>query len=193
MSKSALIRELALRTSWPETDQLPLTMYDTDENGEEVEIDVSDGGKYWLKFRDASGQQKMALQTTLWKQITRTDKNGVEYSEPSYDPGSFIDTMLRCGVLVGGVIPSVDEVSGDIVEFDITSKNRSQFVKMLPDKMLVAIVAMAIRFLYSDAVEQVVDDAKNLQGVLATTPDEAESRTTKKQSAHSQEDSGSLL
>lgn len=185
MSKSALIRELALRTSWPETDQLPLTMYDTDENGEEVEIDVSDGGKYWLKFRDASGQQKMALQTTLWKQITRTDKNGVEYSEPSYDPGSFIDTMLRCGVLVGGVIPSVDEVSGDIVEFDITSKNRSQFVKMLPDKMLVAIVAMAIRFLYSDAVEQVVDDAKNLQSGSVTPGDVTKTLTTKPSSQKS--------
>ncbi len=193
MSKTALIRELALRSTWPETDQLPLTVYDEDDNGDEVEIDVSEGGKYWLKFRDASGQQKMALQTTLWKQITRVDRDGVEYSTPSYDPAGFVETMLRTGVLVGGVIPSVDPTNNAIIDYEITSKNRSQFVKMLPNRLLVAIVAMAIRFLFSEDTEQVVEDAKNLPSVSATPRGATETPTTKKLSEQSQEDAESVL
>mgnify|MGYP001012924460 FL=1 len=191
--KSDIIRELALRTTWQETEELPLMVYDIDDDGNDVELDASDGGKYWLKFRDASGQQKVTLQTTLHRELTRVDHEGKEYTERFYNPVGFIEEMLRTGVLAGGVVPAVDEATGNIVDYTITSKNRSQFVRMLPDKMLTAIVGMAIRFLYSEILEQVVDDSKNLPDKSGSSEDETENPTTKQSSKVSKEESGSLL
>lgn len=191
--KSDIIRELALRTTWQETEELPLMVYDMDDDGNDVELDASDGGKYWLKFRDASGQQKVTLQTTLHRELTRVDHEGKEYTERFYNPVGFIEEMLRTGVLAGGVVPAVDEATGNIVDYTITSKNRSQFVRMLPDKMLTAIVGMAIRFLYSKILEQVVDDSKNLPDKSGSSEDETENPTTKQSSKVSKEESGSLL
>lgn len=191
--KSDIIRELALRTTWQETEELPLMVYDIDDDGNDVELDASDGGKYWLKFRDASGQQKVTLQTNLHRELTRVDHEGKEYTERSYNPVGFIEEMLRTGVLAGGVVPAVDEATGNIVDYTITSKNRSQFVRMLPDKMLTAIVGMAIRFLYSKILEQVVDDSKNLPDKSGSREDETENPTTKQSSKVSKEESGSLL
>lgn len=191
--KSDIIRELALRTTWQETEELPLMVYDIDDDGNDVELDASDGGKYWLKFRDASGQQKVTLQTNLHRELTRVDHEGKEYTERFYNPVGFIEEMLRTGVLAGGVVPAVDEATGNIVDYTITSKNRSQFVRMLPDKMLTAIVGMAIRFLYSEILEQVVDDSKNLPDKSGSSEDETENPTTKQSSKVSKEESGSLL
>lgn len=191
--KSDIIRELALRTTWQETEELPLMVYDIDDDGNDVELDASDGGKYWLKFRDASGQQKVTLQTNLHRELTRVDHEGKEYTERFYNPVGFIEEMLRTGVLAGGVVPAVDEATGNIVDYTITSKNRSQFVRMLPDKMLTAIVGMAIRFLYSKILEQVVDDSKNLPDKSGSSEDETENPTTKQSSKVSKEESGSLL
>lgn len=168
-------------------------VYDIDDDGNDVELDASDGGKYWLKFRDASGQQKVTLQTSLHRELTRVDHDGQEYTERSYNPVGFIEEMLRTGVLAGGVIPAVDEATGNIVDYTITSKNRSQFVRMLPDKMLTAIVGMAIRFLYSKILEQVVDDSKNLPDKSGSSEDATENPTTKQSSKVSKEESGSLL
>jgi hypothetical protein len=64
---------------------------------------------------------------------------------------------------------------------------------MLPDKMLTAIVGMAIRFLYSKILEQVVDDSKNLPDKSGSSEDETENPTTKQSSKVSKEESGSLL
>jgi len=80
-------------------------------------LDASDGGKYWLKFRDASGQQKVTLQTNLHRELTRVDHEGKEYTERSYNPVGFIEEMLRTGVLAGGVVPAVDEATGNIVDY----------------------------------------------------------------------------
>lgn len=184
MGKNELIRELALRTEWPESDPIPLTLFRDDEK-----IDVSDGGKYYLQFRDASGKQKALLGSTLWKDLVRVDEEGKEYTERYYDAIGYIKALFKSRILVKAVLPKVGE-DGEITSWMIDPSNSSsisELIDMLPDTMIGVLVGMSLEYLNPEGVEEVVEEAKNLPSGSDTNMEGTEPSTSLTSSDPSEE------
>lgn len=74
MGKHELLRRMARRASVNVSEKLPLTVFNEGE-----EVDISDGGTYFVRFRDVGGAAKDAilaagLQETVEREVTQNAK-----------------------------------------------------------------------------------------------------------------------
>ena len=160
--KLALLRSLARRAITPVSDPIPLHATDP-ETGDDV--DVSDGGKYFIKFQDPGGAVKDQIFSALQRVEveTETERRGKEIKQTeratrTVEIMPVLRAAVRGGVIVDACLP-VEQAGGTIQGWMWREAAAENLEKLegFPYVMLGWIMRKLWDFL--EETEEVVEDA----------------------------------
>jgi len=114
--KLKLLRVMARRAAVSVSDPYPLTVYDED-TGEDV--DISDGGKYFVRFNEVGGAQKDAIMSAGRQDVVKTEVRGgrgaadvTEETVRTFRLMPMVEEMIRQHVVNDACFP-VEQASSD--------------------------------------------------------------------------------
>lgn len=160
--KLALLRTIARRATRPISDPIPLKAYDPDE-GEWV--DVSEDGKYFVRFQDPPGEVKDQIYGAMHRTevVTETRRRGdqvqhLERTTRSAEVMPILSAAVLGGVIIDACLP-VEQAGGQIQGWKWKEDNEKNLEELgkFPFTLLGWIVQELIDFIQS--TEEVVMDA----------------------------------
>lgn len=124
MTVEERLKQLAMRRG-PEITRVNLYERDMlrsaeDDSYASAKVDISDGGRFYVSFRTASGTQMAALESAAGrgKIINEIDSTGRARQILEFHDWDIVECAIRLGLIVDACLPALDD-DGSLTEFVI--------------------------------------------------------------------------